>query len=112
MSIKVYVAGPYSKGDIEANVNMAIDSANRLMDYGFIVFNPLLSHFHEVRHSRPYEDWMSQDMAFLPQCNAVLRNPGESPGADRETALARSLNIPVFTSVEELDEHFSFSGDA
>lgn len=107
MSVKIYVAGPYSKGDIEANVNVAIDAADRLMDLGFIPFNPLLNHFHEMRHSRHYEDWMTLDLAFLPVCHAVLRNPGESPGADREVALAESLGIPVFKAIAELDEHFS-----
>jgi len=33
-----------------------------------------------------------------------MRLPGESPGADREVALAAELGIPVFYSVEELVE--------
>jgi hypothetical protein len=44
-----------------------------------------------------YEEWMELDFVYVRAAYALLRLPGESPGADREVALARSLGRPVFT---------------
>jgi len=55
---------------------------------------------------RPYEFWLELDNQFIPCCEAVLRLPGESNGADKEVALAKKLGIPVFESIAALDEHF------
>jgi len=35
-------------------------------------------------------------------CDAVLRIPGESRGADLECELARSRGIPVFDSIDDI----------
>lgn len=40
--------------------------------------------------------------AVLERCDAVLRLPGESPGADREVHYAISLGKPVYYGLEEL----------
>lgn len=40
----------------------------------------------------------------MEKCDALLRLPGESAGADLEAAQAGGLGIPVFRSVEELLE--------
>ena len=37
-------------------------------------------------------------------CDAVLRIPGESRGADLEVARARRLGLPIFTDVTELPQ--------
>lgn len=39
---------------------------------------------------------------LLSRCDAVLRIPGDSRGADAECALAREWGIPVYTSVADL----------
>ena len=39
---------------------------------------------------------------LLGMCDAVLRIPGESRGADLECELARSLGKPVYTSVDDI----------
>jgi hypothetical protein len=39
---------------------------------------------------------------LLQHCDAVLRLPGESRGADRDVAIARERGIPVYTSLEEI----------
>ncbi len=104
--IRVYVAGPYSKGDVAVNVRKAVLAADFLRDSGFAPFIPHLTHFWHMLAPRPYEDWLDLDNQFLPACDAVLRIPGESSGADKEVALAESLGIPVFFSHSELGEHF------
>ncbi len=39
---------------------------------------------------------------LLQRCDAVLRIPGESRGADLDVAFARELGLPVFGDVSEL----------
>ena len=39
---------------------------------------------------------------LLQHCDAVLRLPGESKGADQDVAIARGRGIPVFTTLDEI----------
>jgi hypothetical protein len=39
---------------------------------------------------------------LLEHCDAVLRLPGESTGADRDVTIARERGLPVFTRVEDI----------
>jgi hypothetical protein len=45
---------------------------------------------------------MELDFGWVRRCDAVLRLPGASSGADREVALAERLGLPVFGSVDEV----------
>lgn len=106
-NIRIYVAGPITKGDQFANVRAAVDAANQLADLGFFPFVPhLFAHWHII-HPRHYEAWMALDFEYLSVCHALLRLPGESAGADREVAFARERGIPVFTSVIDLQMNFT-----
>jgi hypothetical protein len=42
---------------------------------------------------------------LLAHCDAVLRLPGESTGADRDVAIAAERGIPVYYDVEEIPAH-------
>jgi hypothetical protein len=99
---KVYVSGPYTKGDPCENTHKAIAVGNRLFNHGFIPFVPHLTHFWHTMTPRPYRDWMRLDLAFLPACDVLLRLPGESDGADEEVAEAKRLGIPVYYSIVDL----------
>lgn len=99
---RVFVSGPYSHGDVETNVRTAIQAADTLLEAGFLPFLPHLSHYWEQVSQKPYETWMEIDFGWLAQCQAVLRLPGHSPGADRECDLAKQLGIPVVTRIEDL----------
>lgn len=105
-SVKCYIASPYTIGDAAVNVRAQMVAAHNLMDLGISPYAPLLSHFLHLHQPRQYEDWMAVDLAFLPMCDCVLRLPGESIGADRETSRAEMLGIPVFKTVEAVYEHF------
>jgi hypothetical protein len=98
----IYVAGPYSTGDTMLHIRAAIKAADALMVAGFVPYVPHLTGFWHVISPKPYEDWMELDMAWLRRCDAVLRLPGESSGADREVALAAGLDMPVYTDLGEL----------
>ena len=39
---------------------------------------------------------------LLQRCDAVLRLPGESRGADQDVAIARSRDLPVYFSLSEV----------
>lgn len=102
---KVYIAGPYTAPtpeEVEAKVHNAIDTGSALVAEGFIPFVPHLYHFWHARQEHHYEVWMELDFAWLPACDALLRLPGTSPGADREVKLAVDLKIPVFHSITDL----------
>jgi len=98
----VYVASPYTKGDVAVNVRANIEAANRIAEAGFIPFVPLLTHFWHMLFPHPYEFWCEQDMEWLGRCDCIVRLPGDSSGADAEVARARELGLPVFFGVEDL----------
>jgi hypothetical protein len=100
MSTKVYVAGPYSKGDVEGNVRRAIYAANKLWAAGFVAFVPHITHLWNLIAPHPYEDWIAWDLVWVEACDYLIRLEGESPGADREVAFARERGIPVYHGVD------------
>lgn len=101
---KVYVAGPYSLGDVAMNVRAAILTGNLLIEVGYIPFIPHLSHFWHVITPKPYHEWLEYDKCWLPFCDYVCRVPGQSFGADGECLLAQQLGIPVHP-IEYFVEH-------
>jgi hypothetical protein len=101
---RVYIAGPYSKGDREANVRAAIDAAHELIELGFAPYVPHLNHYIHLLHPQDYDTWMDQDEIWLRQCEILLRLPGPSDGSDKEVPLARCLNMPVYFTIGALYE--------
>ena len=91
----VYVAGPYSIGDVAQNVRRAMEAAHVLIVAGHAPYIPHLAHFLHLHQPQDYETWMRLDLAWLSRCDALVRLPGESEGADREVAEAHRCNIPV-----------------
>lgn len=101
---KIYIAGPYTKGDVAINVKNAIDVADRLMDAGFLVYLPHLTHFWHLVSPHSYECWLELDIAFLRHCDALFRIEGESAGADKEEDIATKIGIPIFNDINLLIE--------
>ena len=100
--IKIYIASPYTLGDVAVNVKLQIDIADDLMNNGFAPFVPLYSHFQHMAHPRPYQDWVNIDLEWVASCDAVLRLGGESKGADGEVEYALKNNILVFYDLHTL----------
>jgi hypothetical protein len=98
----VYIASPYTKGDVAVNVRESFRVATQLAESGYLPFPPLFSHFWHLLFPHPYEFWTALDLEWILRCDCVLRLPGESTGADNEVAFAKSHNIPVYFSIEEL----------
>jgi hypothetical protein len=82
MSIKVYVAGPYSQGDVAANVSVAVSAGEVLHNAGIVPYIPHLSHFWHFKFPKPYIQWLDYDNEWL--------------------TLGRSLGLPIFTRVDEV----------
>jgi nucleoside 2-deoxyribosyltransferase len=99
---RIYIAGPYTKGDVAQNVKAAMDAALDLIETGYAPYVPHLSHFLHMVRPQPYETWMALDVEWLEQCDAVLILPGESEGADREIDEAIARYLPIFNSLDEL----------
>ena len=104
MSMRVYVAAPYTHGDIGENMRRAIDAGMAILDSGDAPVVPHLSHFLHLQHPRPYETWIEMGLELLAGCDAVVRLSGFSPGAERETKRAAQLGIPVYLGVGEFLE--------
>jgi len=94
--MRVYVAGPYTKGDVAVNVRTAMEAGIVLLEAGHAPYVPHLTHFLHLHKPQPYTTWTGLDNAYLPYCEALIRLPGESGGADDEVVLAHKLSIPVF----------------
>lgn len=105
--MKIYVAGPYTKGDVAQNVREAIVVGNNIKALGHTPFIPHLTHFWHMLIPHDIEYWYAYDMEWLKECDALFRIPGESKGADAEAAMARELGMPVYTSYAELPKKAS-----
>ena len=97
----VYIASPYTGGDLEANVKRQIVAAELLQERGHLCFVPLLSHFWNKISPHPYDYWMAMDLGWLAHCDVLIRLPGESAGADAEVAEAHRRGLRVFFGLEE-----------
>lgn len=98
----VFIASPYTVGDVGVNVKTSMDVADELMNNGLNPFIPLLYHFQHIVNPRPYEDWIKIDLEWLSKCDCVLRLSGYSSGADGEVRRAEELGIPVYYSIDNL----------
>lgn len=102
--IRVYVAGPITKGNVMHNIHAAIKAGDQLMRLGFCPFVPHATCFWDIISPHTYEEWMAYDEEWLKVCDALLRIPGESTGAEKEILVALDLDIPVFHNVADLVE--------
>lgn len=91
----VYVAGPITKPEPMENVHRALMFASSIA-HKVTPFVPHLTCLWHMVEPRDYEEWMEYDFAVIHHCRALVRMKGESPGADREVALATELDLPVF----------------
>ena len=93
--LRVYIAGPYTKGDVAVNVRNAILAGDRVLALGAVPFIPHLTHFWHLVAPKDYEQWMAIDFEWLKVCQVCWRIPGESAGADREVAHALQWGSPL-----------------
>ena len=99
-----YLAGPLTHENEDNkfmdNVRNALKAYVTVIKMGYLPYCPHLSAFADIVGDINYEDWMELDFGWLEKCDAVIRLPGDSPGADREVERAKKLGIPVYTWFE------------
>jgi hypothetical protein len=102
--LRVYVAGPISKGDVFDNIVRAIKWGRRMVHDGLA---PYIPHFDAFMFAwgdgtglnteeigwNSYLEW---DLEWVAVSDAVFRVAGESKGADLECRIAEQLGIPIF----------------
>ena len=98
---RVYVAGPYTKGDVAVNVRTAIDAGEQLLNAGFAPYIPHYTHFWHIHYPHDWQTWLALDKEWLLVCDAMVRLPGDSTGADLEHEWATEARIPAYNSVAE-----------
>ena len=104
MKLRVYVAGPISKGDFVVNTRRAIDTAEELRKQGYVPYVPHLDFLWRLIYPLTWDEILTFDEEWVSQCHALLRLYGYSPGADREVRLAEKLGIPVFFNIDDLNK--------
>lgn len=111
----VYIASPYSHGDMQINARTQILVMHKMLDDGIVIpYAPLLGHVAQIVQPRTYDSWMEFSLDILKRCDAVLRVDSEhketnylqihSRGADMEVACAMREGINVFYDFDELYE--------
>lgn len=104
---KVYIASPYTLGDVAKNVKAQIDTANDLYELGFNVFTPIVAaHFQHMVHPRNWDFWLELDYEWIDVCDCLLRLDGESAGADLEVEYAKRKDKKVFYNIVDLEYYY------
>lgn len=104
----IYISGPLtSSGDPLANMMRAIEVGRQLVVAGFSIIVPHYTFLCDPEAIIPHAIWMEVDIPLVKKCDAVLRLPGESRGADEEVRCALEQEIPVFFDMEVLCDHFT-----
>lgn len=112
----ILIAGPYRSGTgddpalLEANLHRLEEAAWPVFEAGHIpmigewVALPVLRSAGGTGLADPIAEAIMYPTAerLLQHCDAVLRLPGESKGADQDVAIARERGLPVYYSIEEL----------
>ncbi len=112
----ILIAGPYASGTngdpelMQRNLERLEEAAWPIFAAGHIpmigewVALPVLSSAGATGPTDPLATDVMYPTAerLLQHCDAVLRLPGESRGADQDVAIARERGLPVYTALSEV----------
>ena len=115
-SLLILIAGPYRSGTgddpvlLRRNLDTLETAAWPLFRAGHLpmigewVALPVLASagVTDVAHPLAADVMYPTAERLLDRCDAVLRLPGDSRGADQDVAIARRRGIPVYTSLAEV----------
>jgi hypothetical protein len=108
--MRIYLAGKYDDTNVVnvlSNIRKGINMAAYLIRKGYDVYCPFLDYSLGMTGNGSFltkADYQRNSMAFVEVCDALLILPGweTSGGVKREIERAKSLNIPVYFSYEDL----------
>lgn len=95
----IYLAGPYTlpRGGEAENTRKALLVAEELRKVGHKVFVPHLMYSGWAGvFGLTWQQVMDECLAWVTRCDALVRLPGESRGADAEAELAEDLGLTVY----------------
>ena len=114
-SLFILIAGPYRSGTgddpalMSANLARLEEAAWPLFQAGHV---PMIGEWVALPVLRSARAGIGDPLAeqvmyptaerLLARCDAVLRLPGESKGADQDVAIARERGLPVWTRIEDV----------
>ena len=110
---RIYIAGAYSANNVITvldNIREGMRLATKVFLLGYAPFVPWFDfHFQLMlreNESLSVEDYYRYSIAWLEVSEAMLLVPeyGESNGTLKEIEIAVRLNIPIYYSIEELEE--------
>ena len=107
------VSGPYHSGSDDPDVwrenlvamNQAAYEVFQKGHTPVIGVNLALPIIEAVGEERYDELMMPISLEAAERCDAVLRIGGASKGADQEVEIFRSRNLPVYTSIDEIEQN-------
>lgn len=112
----ILIAGPYASGT-DGDPALMARNLRRLEEAAWPIFQaghvPMIGEWvalpvlASAGASGPTDPLAAEVMyptaaRLLQHCDAVLRLPGDSRGADQDVAIAQRRGIPVFTALEEI----------
>lgn len=100
--MRIYIAGPYTKGDVILNIRNAIEAGEEVLKKGHVPHIPHLTAYWHMVFPHDVKFWYEYDFHWLRCCEALLRISGESEGADAEVRLAKDLLMPVYYDLREV----------
>ena len=133
MRVRVYIAGAIQNGDIFQNIRQAEDAFKELANLGYAPFCPhwgcyggnvspttmmvdgcmgIMETRTLVARPKPcsmglsHDQWLDIDESWVFASHALLRLPGESPGADKEIMFANRYGCKIFYDIPTLHNHF------
>ena len=112
----ILIAGPYRSGTNDDPVKMSAN-LRRLEQFALPIYRaghipmigewvalPILRSAGSAEIGNAVQEEFLYPVAarLLTRCDAVLRIPGESKGADEDVRIARERGLPIFHAVEEI----------
>ena len=115
-SMMILIAGPYASGTngdpllMRQNLDRLEEAAWPLFEAGHLpmigewIALPVLQSAGASGPNDPLAEHVMYPTAerLLQRCDAVLRLPGESRGADQDVAIALSRNLPVYYDLADI----------
>jgi len=115
-TLLILIAGPYRSGT-DGDATRAAANLARLEEAAWPIFRaghvPMIGEWVALPVLREAGPAVDRDAAaeevlyptaqrLLQHCDAVLRLPGDSTGADQDVAIARRRGLPVYYSLDEI----------
>jgi hypothetical protein len=110
--IKVYIAGALNSDAVGyiKNMHKMIEWADKVRRAGFCVYVPCVDFLIGLQiGDYEYKDYFDNGQPWLEVSDAVFLVPGyeNSKGTLKEIERAKELEIPIFTDIKNMFEHYN-----